>query len=441
MAEGKVVVARGASSRLAAHWRVPLYRNAYALTMSAAATSGLGMAYWVLAARLYPADTVGKSSAVISTITFLQVVAILSLDGALMRFVPRAAHALSRLVAYSLALCVFTGLLVSVAFLAGVSLWSPSLNFLNSTRSLEVGFVFLTIGSGLFMVQDGALTGLRQAPWVLAKNASFSFLKIVLLVIFARTLRSYGILSSWTASILIILVPFSVLLFARLIPSHMRFTRHLAEELRFSQLSKYVAGNYLASLLAIASLSLMPIVVLHQAGSAANAHFYLPWLVSNSLRLVPTNMSASLVVEGAIDQKSLGAHGRHALMHSLRLMLPASVLLLLLSPLLLSFFGPGYARDGTPLLRLLAVAEIPTIITILYVGLARVRQQVARIVMLQSILTTASVGFSYALLPSFGITVVGIVWLATQGTAAVFLLVTELRTLLWPPLNTAETST
>ena len=39
------------AERLLAHVRLPIYRNAYALVLSSATTSGLGVVYWTLAAR------------------------------------------------------------------------------------------------------------------------------------------------------------------------------------------------------------------------------------------------------------------------------------------------------------------------------------------------------------------------------------------------------
>jgi O-antigen/teichoic acid export membrane protein len=77
------------AGHLAAHVANPLYRTGYALTLSSGLTSVLGLAYWLLAARFYPAEVVGMNSAAIAAMTFLSGLAGLSLDGAYVRFVPR----------------------------------------------------------------------------------------------------------------------------------------------------------------------------------------------------------------------------------------------------------------------------------------------------------------------------------------------------------------
>ena len=66
----------------------PLYRNAYALALSTLSTSGLGILYWIVAARLYDAETVGLNSAAISTMMFVSGLAQLNLSDALGRFLP-----------------------------------------------------------------------------------------------------------------------------------------------------------------------------------------------------------------------------------------------------------------------------------------------------------------------------------------------------------------
>ena len=61
-------------ARLAAHLQAPLYRNGYALVFSSAATSALGLVYWMLAARYYPTEVIGLNAALLSALRWLRVV-------------------------------------------------------------------------------------------------------------------------------------------------------------------------------------------------------------------------------------------------------------------------------------------------------------------------------------------------------------------------------
>ena len=72
------------------HLRTPLFRNAYALILNEGLSAASGLLYWLVAARLYATDIVGRNAAAISTMAFLSAMAQLSLGGALMRFLPVA---------------------------------------------------------------------------------------------------------------------------------------------------------------------------------------------------------------------------------------------------------------------------------------------------------------------------------------------------------------
>ena len=69
-----------AGTRIGSHLRTPLFRNGYALLASSAATSALGLFYWVLAARYYSTETVGLGSALLSAMMLLSGIAQLSLN-------------------------------------------------------------------------------------------------------------------------------------------------------------------------------------------------------------------------------------------------------------------------------------------------------------------------------------------------------------------------
>ncbi len=413
-------------SWLRRQWQTPLYRSAYALTLSAGATSGLGMIFWLLAARHYSDHIVGISSAAIAAMTFLQGVSGLSLDGALIRFIPGAGRSVTRLVAYTFAVGALTSTVVSAVFLLGIPIWSPALAAIRDNLGIAVLFALLTIGSCNFILQDGALTGLRATQWVLAKNALSSFIKIVLLLVLVGMFPKFGIIVSWTIAVLVLLIPTNVLMFGRLIPNYIR-ERPTATPVERSRLTRYVGGNYVAFLFNLAVANLLPVLVLQEAGSRASAYFYFPWLIAVSLRLVPTNMSMSLVVEASMHQQGLTAYTRHALLHSARLIVPAACLLFVGAPFLLRIIGPAYAANGTPLLRLLALAAIPNMIPVLYVGMARVRHRIADIMAIQIAITSVQLALSYFLLPAHGLMAVGVVWLGLQTVGAVVLLLTRMR--------------
>ncbi len=423
-------IVSAAGARVLSHLRTPLYRNGYALTISAGLTSAVGFVYWLVAARFYTTDVVGTNSAAIAAMTFLAGLAGLYLDGALVRFIPRAGATTVRLVGLAYGVTILVAAIASSLFLLGLAVWFPNLGFLTRTPWLAIGFVVATMAWCVFVEQDAVLTGLRQAVWVPIENAIYAVVKLALLIIFAAILPAYGILVSWTIPTVMVIIPISLLLFRRLIPHHVQTMQDVALPIKPAQVARYAGANHIGALFSLAYTMLPPVMVLELAGSSASAYFYIPWMLASFLRIVATNMSASLTVEGALDEARLVHHFRHALISTLRLLIPVVALVVLTASYLLRIFGDAYATEGASLLRLLALATIPNVVVILYLGFLRVQNRIGGVIGVHGAIAVATLGLSYVWLRSYGITGVGLAWLVSQTVMAVFLLFTHLRPIL-----------
>ena len=83
---------------LVAHLGTPLYRDGYAILLGTGLTSVLGIAYWAVAARLYPAATVGLNSAILSAMMLVSGLAQLNMTTILPRYLPVVGSSRRRLV-------------------------------------------------------------------------------------------------------------------------------------------------------------------------------------------------------------------------------------------------------------------------------------------------------------------------------------------------------
>ena len=419
-------------SRFSSHFRTPLYRNGYALMASTVATSGLGIVYWFVAARAYPAAVLGINSAVIAAMSFLAGAAMLFLDGALIRFLPQAGMATPRMIAYSYLVSSVAAALMASVFLAGAQVWSPGLAFLRNDPWLFLGFVIGTMVICIFTEQDGALTGLRQATWVPLENASYSLLKIVLLLVFVKILPVYGILASFTIPAGLLIVMITLLLFGRLAPRHIQELSAAGRPLKLSKITRYTSSNYFGYLLNSAYLMLPPVIVLQLAGDRASAYFYLPWIIANSLRLFAANMSSSLVVEGVIDVEKAVVYFRKSLLNMLRLLIPLVGFLYFLGPWILGMFGHDYSTEGLALFRLLLLGTFPGAVVVLFIGLSRILNRLVQTIMIQAVIATLMLSLSYFLLPRIGIAGVGWAYLASHTFVVILIAATQYKLLLVP---------
>lgn len=417
--------------------RMPLFRNAYALILNSVATSGLGIVYWVLAARLYSTELVGVNSALISAMMLLSTISRVNLGEALLRFVPSAGTATLRLVGGAYLVSLALALAVGLLLFGALSLVPDTLSFLRGDLTFMLVVVLCTMAWSIFGLQDYVLTGARQAVWVPFENAAFALLKIVLLVAFVGVFGRYGIFASWTIPVVLSLLPVNFLIFRYVVPRHARTRVPGTEPIQAGPVAKFALANYAGSLFWMAATLLLPILVTEMLGPKANAYFYQPWLVASSLQLIASNMGMSLTVEAARDPQSLMTYSRHVLTHTLKLLVPAVGGIVLAAPFLLRLFGSDYESQGTLLLQLLSLAAFPYLIMKLYLSQASVRNNIKGLMGVQAVFCMLVLGLSIALMPLLGIAGVGWGWLIAQSLVALWLLATRLRGLVRPERNTS----
>lgn len=409
------------------HLRNPLYRNSYALTLSSGVNSALGFVYWMYAARYYPTEIVGTSTATITAMTFISGLSALYMDGTLARFVPVAGKATGRFVLSVYIILIITGIVASGVFLAGINLWSPALSFLTSSGWLTLGFILSTVIWSIFNIQDGTIIGMRRAVWIPVENAIYAILKLTLLISLTNILPQYGILLSWIAPIALMITIVNIGIFRIMIPAHISVTKNIAKPVTYTEIVKYAGGNYIGMIFSLASTTLPPLMVLQLVGSRASAYFYMPWVIAVFFRVLATDTSTTLVVESVIEQNKSSLLFRLAFWNTARLVVPFVIACALAAPFILNIFGEDYAREGTPLLRFLAFASIPNIVVTLYIGWLRVRNKIHLVILFQFVIASLTLLLGYMWLQYYGIAGIGMSLLAVQTCMAILLLTFPLR--------------
>ncbi|MET9296029.1 lipopolysaccharide biosynthesis protein [Streptomyces sp. NPDC003077] len=385
----------------------PLFRNAYALMLNTGISGVLGLGFWLVAARYYTESAVGQGSAAIAAMKLLAGLTAVTLTGALARFIPVAGRMTGRLVAGT-----YAGSSLIVAFAAGVflvtlDLWGPSYRFLHGTLN-GLGFIVAVVAWSLLTLQDGVLTGLRNALWVPAGNFVFSVGKLALLVAFAAALPTAGVFVSWVAAIALSVVPLGWLVFRKLVPRHVRKTERTARPPSLKEMGRFLAGDYTGSLFSLAVVYLVPVIVASQVSSADNAYFYITTTIGGTVNLLAINMGASLTVEGSHDPARLAANTRAALGRMARIMLPVALVLFVGAPHILGVFGKGYADAATPLLRWFAVGAVLRVVMEVYFAVLRAQSRTSGLAYLQGLLCFLVLGLTLILLPRMGLTGAGV---------------------------------
>ncbi|MGH9223128.1 MAG: lipopolysaccharide biosynthesis protein [Acidimicrobiales bacterium] len=402
----------------------PLLRNGYALMANTAVTAALGMAYWLVAARLYPPAAVGAGGAAVSALLFVAGVSQMNFMGAVVRFLPVAGAASKRLLASTYAVsCAAAGVLGTVA-VATSPWWAPDDSPLRSGAPAAAVFVIGVAAWCVFVLQDSALTAVRQAVWVPVENGLYGLAKLAMLVGFAVAVAGpatgTGILASWALPAAACIVPVNLLLFRRFIPSHIAARRdHEPFPLSIRRVARFVGGDYVGSLFNQALISLMPLLVVVLVGSEGGGHFYVAWTIATTMDLLASNLATSMTVEGALDEGRVAQFGREILRRVATVLVPVVAAAAALAGVVLGLFGAGYRSNSATLLRLLVLATIPRALATVYVGLCRVERRVSHIAGVQAAQAVLVLGLAAALVPWLGIVGAGVATLVGQTAVAV----------------------
>jgi O-antigen/teichoic acid export membrane protein len=362
--------------RLSGHLRQPLFRNAYALTLSSGLTSALGLMYWIVAARRYDPLVLGRNAALISALQTISTFGQLDTPSVLTRFLPALRQRATRLTAATYGASAAATLVLSVGFVVLVPHWIATFDFLGV--GLSVVFCLGAVVWSLFVLQDGALTGLRRTTVVPVENSAYSMLKLGLLVGLAALLPSWGILASWLLPLALVVPAISVLVYRRYLPAHHRLPASSRQALPRRVLLRYVSFDYAGGICGALTTTALPVVVLGLLGADASATFYLAFLVIVMMNTLSLSLGASLVVEGSFDPERITHYARQVARRALMLLVPAVVVVELLAGMLLQLFGHRYAVAATPLLRFMALAIVPMAVLGLWAALVRLSGQVGR---------------------------------------------------------------
>lgn len=412
--------------------RLPLVRSTAALVLNTGINGALGLAYWVVAARLYDPIVVGLGAAGVSGLLFVASLGWIGLQQTFLRYLPVAGSHALRLI-----LGVY-GTAIAVALVAAtVFLWyasgDPELSYLAAGPAEILGFLGAVLLWVIFSLQDPALIGLRRSHWVPLENLAFGLAKLGLLVGFVGLAGPWAILGSWVlgAGWLVIVVNLALrrTLHRRGGPARLPDIRRIVG---------FSLGQHAIAVVTAAPDSLAPLIVLGFLGGEATAYYYAAWTVSFSLRLLTVNLGSALTVEGAhardgadardggdIRDAEDGTHGRpsgRSLSSSGRrlaalVVAPAVAVAWLAAPLVMAIYGPRYESAATDVLRLLIVGVVPfTAVTLFVVG-ERIAERTAAALILVGLATLVTIVLNVVLLPQLGLVAAGWAWVAGQSVA------------------------
>jgi hypothetical protein len=119
------------------------------------------------------------------------------------------------------------------------------------------------------------------------------------------------------------------------------------------------------------------VIVTLVVSAEANAGFYTAWMIVTVLAMIPSHFATALFAV-ARDVEALRSKVRVALLVSLGLGVPLSLLVAIERDRIMAIFGGGYVALGAAPLGILAMTYVPTVVRQLYVGVSRATGRVRK---------------------------------------------------------------
>ncbi|MEL6891176.1 MAG: hypothetical protein AAFP84_06250 [Actinomycetota bacterium] len=321
------------------------FADSYLLIANSALTAALGMLFWVVAARRFDAAEVAAAGSTLALVTLLADISLLELPGAATRYLAAYPRHRATLIKRAYAVVVATTTVAGLAFVA-----LPADGWLGAIDRGEfawfaAAWVLIVALPGL---HDGILVGIGRTAAVPAKNLLFGAGKLALLVVFASTGWSDGILGAWMLTGVAVGVPTTVLITRW---STTGVADAQTDSVDWSEVRRFAPLHYLAGLLMMVWVVAPPILVTSWSEDAVSAAFFVAWTIGLiSMTAVDAFMRPLTVAQSSRDGTARDAT-RSYITAAWKRALPVVAVLIVVTPLVLSVFGSDYRQEGTIVLR------------------------------------------------------------------------------------------
>ncbi len=350
--------------------------NAGSLISTTAVTSVLGFAYWWVAARSFPPETVGLGSAAISAMALLGTICILGLGTLLIGELPRQPGKEGPLISAALIVVGGAGGCAGIVFALVAPIVAADFQVL---RAGIAGILLFAIGvslTAITLVLDQALIGLLRGGLRLWRNTLFSVAKLAALVAVSLWLShavGLTIYATWAVGNAVSLAALAGS--ALLKRSGFRSTYWpqwgLLRKLRSAALQ-----HHMLNLTLQAPTLALPVLVTILLSATTNAWFYVAWTIASFVFAVPIALTTVLYATVSGRPTVLAHKARLTLSLASVTCVGAACVLLLGTGQVLGLFGHVYAEEAAWSLRILALGAFPLIIKNHYTTLCRIQNRI-----------------------------------------------------------------
>ncbi len=361
-----------------------LLRNAGSLAATTGLTSIFGFVFGIVAARSFSHNAVGWGNAAINAMQLFATIGMFGLNTMLIGELPKRQQEgedRGGLVSASLLASAIGSVILGLIFALIVGLrFNRHLPGVGGTLGQVLLFTFGTALTSVTLVFDDAMIGLLRGGVQLWRNMALSGIKLAALPVTAVFLHDglgVGLTLSWVIGVIGSLVPASIMLIRG---GYRIFHKPDWAALR-NLLPVAINHNWLNLAMATPS-RIVPIIVAVVVGGDKFAVFYVAWMITSLLFMVPVHLGTVLFALASASPQVVAEKLRFVLRVSVLIGLPVMAVLAIGAHFMLGIFDkPGshfYSSLGTLPLWLLVIGYIPQMPRAQFIAVSRATNRVGQ---------------------------------------------------------------
>lgn len=381
-----------------------MLHNSLFLMASAGLTAAIGFIFWALVARSYTTSQVGLATSLLSAISLISYLSLFGFNSTLIRY-PARGKARNSQISWTLATVSGTGLLLAVAYLAGLGLISPQLEFIRRNPPAAVAFAGFCVMAAVNLLTDSVFIGARLPQYNTLVDGIIQSLAKLAMPVFLVALGAVGILAATGAGYVVAVIASIAFMRRRL-----KFRFDLTTRgTRLRETASYSVTSYLSALLNLLPLLVLPSIVLRTLGADLEAYYFMAFQIATLLSAASYAISESLFSEGAHDPANIGNLLRRSAKIMTLVVVPSALIVAAGSKLILDIFGANYAAHAQGLLVLLSLGSIAVAFNSWATCALRVLVRMRAMVVSNVVLTASVLGLAAAF-GSRGLLWIGYAW-------------------------------
>jgi O-antigen/teichoic acid export membrane protein len=371
-----------------------LLRNAGSLAATTGLTSIFGFVFTIAAVKLFPTPEVGWGNAAINSMQLLGIIGVFGLNTMLIGELPKKEPNRGGLFAAALAASAIGSAAIGLIFALVVGIhFGDKLPGIGGTVGQVLLFTLGASLTGALMVFDDGTIGLLRGGVQLWRNLAVSGLKLAALPLAAVVLhKDFGVGLS---------LAYVIGTVGSMIPAGIMLARggtklyHRPDWQALRRLFPVAVNHNWLNLAMSTPSRIIPIVVTVVVGPTDSAVFYVAWMISSLLFMVPVHLGTVLFALASASPQVVAEKLRFVLRVSLLIGLPVMAVLAISAHFMLNIYNPFYALHGTLPLWLMIIGYIPQMPRAQFIAVSRATNKVGRAAGLICFFACCEVGAIY----------------------------------------------